>query len=71
MKGEEGEYAIEYDKLILSPGARPFVPNTPGLPEAKNVFTMRNVPDVDAVTGFMKDAEPKKAVVIGAGIHRP
>lgn len=67
VKGDEGEYAISYDKLVLSPGARPFIPNTPGLPEAKNVFTMRNVPDVDAVTGFMKDKEPKKAVVIGAG----
>ncbi|HSL85779.1 MAG TPA: FAD-dependent oxidoreductase [Bacteroidales bacterium] len=67
VKGEEGEYSISYDKLILSPGARPFVPNTPGLPEAKNVFTMRNVPDVDAVTGYINENKPEKAVVIGAG----
>lgn len=67
VRGEEGEYALSYDKIILSPGARPFVPNTPGLPEAKNVFTMRNVPDVDGVTSFIKEHQPKKAVVIGAG----
>ncbi len=67
VRNEEGEYALSYDKLILSPGARPFVPNTPGLKEAKNVFTMRNVPDVDAVTSFIKENNPKKAVVIGAG----
>ncbi|WP_312653488.1 FAD-dependent oxidoreductase [Proteiniclasticum sp.] len=67
VRGEKGEYSIGYDKLILSPGARPFVPNTPGLPEAKNVFTMRNVPDVDAVTRFIDEKSPKKAVVIGAG----
>lgn len=68
VRNEEGEYALSYDKLILSPGARPFVPNTPGLKEAKNVFTMRNVPDVDAVTSFIKENDPKKAVVIGAGL---
>lgn len=67
VRGEEGEYTIDYDQLVLSPGARPFVPETPGLSEAKNVFTMRNVPDVDAVTGFMNEKSPKKAVVIGAG----
>lgn len=67
VRNEEGEYALSYDKLILSPGARPFIPNTPGLKEAKNVFTMRNVPDVDAVTRFIQEKNPKKAVVIGAG----
>ncbi len=67
VRGEEGEYTLTYDKLILSPGARPFVPNTPGLQEAKNVFTMRNVPDVDAVTKYIAENHPKKAVVIGAG----
>ncbi|MFZ1668297.1 MAG: FAD-dependent oxidoreductase, partial [Trichococcus flocculiformis] len=48
-------------------GAKPFVPPAEGLSEAKNVFTMRNVPDVDAVTGFILENNPKKAVVIGAG----
>ncbi len=32
-----------YDVLLLSPGAKPFVPPIAGLSEAKNVFTVRNV----------------------------
>ncbi len=67
VRSKEGEYQLAYDKVILSPGAKPFVPPAEGLSEAKNIFTMRNVPDVDAVTGFILEHKPKKAVVIGAG----
>ncbi len=67
VRSTEGEYQLAYDKLILSPGAKPFIPPAEGLSEAKNIFTMRNVPDVDAVTGFILENKPKKAVVIGAG----
>ena len=67
VRSKEGEYQLAYDKVILSPGAKPFVPPAEGLSEAKNIFTMRNVPDVDAVTGFILENKPKKAVVIGAG----
>lgn len=67
VRSTEGKYQLSYDKLILSPGAKPFVPPAEGLSEAKNIFTMRNVPDVDAVTGFILEHKPKKAVVIGAG----
>ena len=67
VKNNDGEYTLSYDKLILSPGAKPFIPNTPGLKEAKNVFSMRNIPDVDGVTEFITNNHPTKAVVIGAG----
>ncbi|SFE10020.1 pyridine nucleotide disulphide reductase class-i signature [Trichococcus pasteurii] len=67
VRSKEGDYQLAYDKVILSPGAKPFVPPAEGLSEAKNIFTMRNVPDVDAVTGFILEHKPKKAVVIGAG----
>lgn len=67
VENQEGTYTLSYDKLILSPGAKPFVPPTEGLTEAKNVFTLRNVPDVDAITQFIEEKQPKKAIVIGAG----
>ncbi|MBZ6527253.1 FAD-dependent oxidoreductase [Aerococcaceae bacterium DSM 111021] len=67
VENQEGTYALSYDKLILSPGAKPFVPPTEGLSEAKNVLTLRNVPDVDAITQFIEENQPKKATVIGAG----
>lgn len=56
----------QYDKLILSPGAKPVVPAIDGIAEAKNVFYLRNVPDLDQLMlAINRNAE--KAVVIGAG----
>ncbi|MEK8212921.1 CoA-disulfide reductase [Paenibacillus sp. FSL L8-0463] len=63
--GETGE--IPYDILILSPGARPIVPDIPGLLEAKNVFTLRNIPDTDRIKSFVDIMRPKHATVIGGG----
>lgn len=60
-------YLLSYDKLVLSPGAKPFIPPLKGLEEANNVFTLRNVPDVDGIMTYLETASPKKAVVIGAG----
>ena len=40
-------YTESYDKLILAPGARPIVPPIPGLQQATNLFTLRDVPDTD------------------------
>lgn len=64
-KGEEA--VINYDRLILSPGAQPVVPEIEGLAQATNVHTLRNVPDVDKIVETVKRGQPKQAVVIGAG----
>ena len=60
------EFTENYDKLILSPGAKPFVPAIEGLAETKNTYTLRNVPDLDKIMAAL-DNHPKEAVVIGAG----
>ncbi len=60
-------YDESYDQLILSPGARPIVPPIPGIKEANNLFTLRNIPDTDAIKAYVDDKKPKKAVVIGGG----
>ena len=60
------EFTEQYDKLILSPGAKPFIPEIEGLSEATNVFTLRNVPDLDQIM-LALDEEPQEAVLIGAG----
>ncbi|MGX6980225.1 FAD-dependent oxidoreductase [Vagococcus elongatus] len=67
IKFGEKEYWESYDKLILSPGASPFVPPIGGINEAENVFVLRNVPNLDAVMAFIHQHQPKKATVIGAG----
>ncbi len=60
------EYTESYDKLILSPGASPIVPKLPGI-EYANVFTVRNVVDIDKLNQFVKRMETKDIAVIGGG----
>ena len=63
-----GESYIEsYDKLILSPGAKPLIPQIKGLNQATNVFSLRNIPDVDKIMTYLKAKAPKSATIIGAG----
>ena len=59
-------YKEKYDKLILSPGARPIVPNIPGI-ENVNVFTIRNVVDIDKLNRFIQELQAKDIAVIGGG----
>ncbi len=66
VKHETEILTEHYDKLILSPGAKPFVPPITGLAEAKNVFSLRNVPDLDQIMTALTP-ETKRAVMIGAG----
>ena len=61
------EEVMSYDKLVLSPGAKPFIPPLDGINDATNLFTLRNVPDVDQVMNYLDNHKPKNAVVIGAG----
>lgn len=60
------EYTENYDKLILSPGASPIVPKIPGI-EDVNVFTVRNVVDIDKLNQSIKQMNSKDIAVIGGG----
>ena len=57
------EYELNYDKLILSPGASPIVPPILGVERA---LTLRNVEDVERIVNRV-NLKPKSAVVIGGG----
>ncbi|MDS0525186.1 FAD-dependent oxidoreductase [Clostridium sp. SHJSY1] len=60
------KYKENYDKLILSPGAKPIMPNISGI-EDVNVFTIRNVVDIDKLNRYIKENEIKDIAVIGGG----
>lgn len=60
-------YEESYDVLLLSPGAQPLVPNLPGLEAANNVFTLRSIPDTDAIKDFVDYQKPAHCVVAGGG----
>ncbi len=67
LNGADGRrYAESYDHLILSPGAEPFRPPIEGAGSAR-VFTLRSVPDADAIDSFIETNRPKRAVIVGAG----
>jgi len=59
-------YSESYDKLILSPGAEPVKPRIPGI-DSERIFTLRNIPDMDAISRFIDTNRPKRVVVVGAG----
>lgn len=59
-------YEESYDKLILAPGAAPIVPPVPGV-DLQGVFTVRTIPDVDAINRWIEISEATRAVVIGGG----
>lgn len=58
---------VAYDELVLSTGAKPIVLDIPGRDNNEGVFTLRNIPDVDAITAYVENKKPQSAVVIGAG----
>lgn len=60
-------YEESYDSLVISTGAFPVKPPIPGIKEAKTLFTLRNIPDMDEIKAYIDAFKPKKAAVIGAG----
>lgn len=60
------EYEEGYDKLILSPGARPIIPDSVPMGDPR-IMTMRTVEDALGMSRFIDDNHPIKAVVCGAG----
>jgi NADPH-dependent 2,4-dienoyl-CoA reductase/sulfur reductase-like enzyme/rhodanese-related sulfurtransferase len=61
ITGETSE--MDYDKLILSPGASPVVPPIPGIERG---MTLRTVEDVEKIAASV-GKKPASAVVIGGG----
>ncbi|WP_161940961.1 NAD(P)/FAD-dependent oxidoreductase, partial [Streptococcus suis] len=43
------------------------IPNLSGIEEASNLFTLRNVPDLDKIMAKLDQIESGHAIVIGAG----
>ena len=55
-----------YDKLLLSPGAKPVIPDLPGIDSSK-LFTLRTVEDTYRIKAFVDQNKPKSAVIVGGG----
>ena len=60
------EFEESYDKLLLSPGAKPVWPGLPGM-DSDKLFTLRTVEDTFRIKEFMDEHKPKSAVMVGGG----
>ena len=60
------EYTESYDKLLISTGAKPFVPDIKGLEEA-GYLTLRNIEDMEKISSCIDSDGYKNAVIIGGG----
>lgn len=60
------EFEESYDKLILSPGAKPIQPSLPGMGLNK-LFTLRTVEDTFRMKEYINKNHPKSAVLAGGG----
>ena len=60
------EFEERYDKLLLSPGAKPTQPRLPGVGLNK-LFTLRTVEDTFRIKAYISENHPKSAVLAGGG----
>ena len=60
------KFEESYDKLILSPGAKPTKPRFPGA-DLDKVFTLRTVEDTLRIKNYINENHPQSAVLAGGG----
>lgn len=60
------KFEESYDKLILSPGAKPTKPRFPGA-DLDKVFTLRTVEDTLRIKNYINENHPQSAVMAGGG----
>ena len=60
------EYTLDYDYLILSPGAAPIIPPFKGLKDVPN-FTLRTIPDSVKIREYAEKSNIKHATIVGGG----
>ncbi len=58
---------IAYDKLVLSTGARPVIPNLPGH-TLERIYTLHGVHDAEGIRQFLADGRAVDVVLVGGGL---
>ena len=57
---------IRYDRLLITTGARYFIPPVPGFREGKNVYGLRDLDDARKISEAARKA--KQCVIVGSGL---
>ena len=66
LEHAEQEMTMRYDRLVIATGARPARPDLPGS-TLEGVFLLHTMDDSFAVHRFLKERNPRTAVLVGAG----
>lgn len=67
VRAADGSIQMQaYDKLILAQGAQPFKPDISGI-DFDHVFTLRDIPQMEQIDDYIREQQPKKALIIGGG----
>lgn len=61
----ENAKLVDYDRLIIATGARPFIPNIKGINDFNNIFTLRKIEDGIKIREKMLSSN--HATIIGSG----
>ncbi|WP_298531578.1 FAD/NAD(P)-binding oxidoreductase [uncultured Algibacter sp.] len=59
--------AQAFDKLVISTGARPFIPPIKGIEDPKGIFAMRTGEDAINIKNAVDASKTKRVVIIGGG----
>jgi NADPH-dependent 2,4-dienoyl-CoA reductase/sulfur reductase-like enzyme len=62
----DGGERVHYDKLAIATGARPRTGDFEGA-TLPHVFTLHTLDDAERLKAYLRDKQPKRALVIGAG----
>ena len=60
------QFEESYDKLLLSPGARPSLPPVPGT-DIERLFTLRTVEDTFRIKDYINKKNPRSVILAGGG----
>ena len=60
------EFEERYDKLLLSPGAKPSLPPVPGT-DIDRLFTLRTVEDTFRIKDYINKKNPRSVILAGGG----
>jgi NADPH-dependent 2,4-dienoyl-CoA reductase/sulfur reductase-like enzyme len=59
-------FQVPYDKLLIATGARPIIPELPGV-DSPGVMTLKDLEDGRKIKAFIKERRVQKVVILGMG----
>jgi NAD(P)H-nitrite reductase large subunit len=62
-----GGGTVDYDRLLLAVGGKPFVPPTPGV-DLDGVFTFTKWEDAQHIDRYIRDHDAQSALIVGGGL---